>query len=148
MKDDDDDSESDNSDNSTSSKSEEASHRHNTSKLRSLLRQNNDRKNGYDIRNHGTKRKRGRARRGRRDAINRRKAPRVIIEPVTEIDVIGGVGWCIINVVEGTTASMGGALAGMGERRLPIVSAVTAYDHKTQGPILIGHGQVAWDDQP
>ena len=36
----------------------------------------------------------------------------------------------------------------MGEQRLPIVSAVTAYDHETEGPILIGHGQVAWDDQP
>ena len=36
----------------------------------------------------------------------------------------------------------------MGERRLPIVSAVTAYDHETEGPILIGHGKVAWDDQP
>ena len=28
------------------------------------------------------------------------------------------------------------------------MSAVTAYDHETEGPILIGHGQVAWDDQP
>ena len=43
---------------------------------------------------------------------------------------------------------MGGALAGMGEQRLPIVSAVTGYDHETEGPILIGHGQVAWDDRP
>ena len=50
--------------------------------------------------------------------------------------------------MDGTTANLGGALAGMGERRLPIVSAVTAYEHETQGPILIGHGQVAWDDQP
>ena len=34
------------------------------------------------------------------------------------------------------------------ERRLPIVSAVTAYDHETEGPILIGHGQVAWNERP
>ena len=36
----------------------------------------------------------------------------------------------------------------MGERRLPIVYAVTAYDHEMEGRILIGHGQVAWDDRP
>ena len=71
----------------------------------------------------------------------------MIIDPGTEIDVIGGVGWFILNVVDGTTANLGGALSGMGEQRLPIVSAVTAYDHETEGPILIGHGQVAWDDQ-
>ena len=28
------------------------------------------------------------------------------------------------------------------------MSAVTAYDHETEGPILIGHGQVAWDKRP
>ena len=75
--------------------------------------------------------------------FNRREAPRVIIDPGTEINAIGGVGWCITNVVDGTTANLGGSLAGMGEQRLPIVSAVTSYDHKTQGTILIGHGQVA-----
>ena len=80
--------------------------------------------------------------------INRREAPRVIIDPGTDIDVIGGVGWCSISVVDGTTANLGGALAGMGERRLPIVSAITAYDHETQGLIHIGHGQVAWDGGP
>ena len=72
----------------------------------------------------------------------------MIIYPGTEIDVIGGVGWFILSVVDGTTANLGGALSGMGERRLPIVSAVTAYDHETEGPILISHGQVAWDDRP
>ena len=80
--------------------------------------------------------------------VNSRAAPRLIIDPGTEIDVIGVVGWFILNVVDGTTVNLGGALAGMGEQRLPIVSAVTAYDHETEGPILIGHGQVAWDDQP
>ena len=63
--------------------------------------------------------------------INSRVAPRLIIDPGTEIDVIGGVGWSILNVVDGKTANLGGALAGMGERRLSIVSAVTAYDHET-----------------
>ena len=92
MKDDDDNSESDNSNESTSSKLEEASHRHNTSKVRSLLRKNNGRKKGSDGRNHGTNNKRGRARRGKKDVINRREAPRVISDPGKEIDVIGGVG--------------------------------------------------------
>ena len=72
----------------------------------------------------------------------------MIIDPGTEIDVIGGVGWYIINVVDGTKANLGGALAGMGKQRIPIVSTVTAYDHETEGTILIGHGQVAWDDRP
>ena len=72
----------------------------------------------------------------------------MIIDLGTEIDVIGGVGWFILNVVDGTTANLGGSLAGMGEPRLPILYAVTAYDHETEGPILIGHGQVAWDDRP
>ena len=72
----------------------------------------------------------------------------MIIDPGMEIDVIGGVRWIILNVVDGTTANLGGSLAGMGERRLPIVSAVTAYDHKTEGTILTSHGQVAWDDRP
>ena len=80
--------------------------------------------------------------------INSRVAPRMIIDPGTDIDVIGGIRWFILNVVDRTTANMGGALAGMGEQKLPIVSAVTAYDHKTEVPILIGHGKVAWDDQP
>ena len=71
----------------------------------------------------------------------------MIIDPGTEIDVIRGVGCFILNVVDVTTANLGRALAGMGERRLPIVSAVTAYDHETEGPILISHGQVAWDDR-
>ena len=80
--------------------------------------------------------------------INSRVALRIIIDPGTEIDVIGWVGWFILNVVDGMMANLGGALAGIGDRRLPIVSAVTAYDHETEGPILIGHGQAAWDDRP
>ena len=75
--------------------------------------------------------------------INSRVAPRMIINPGTEIDVIGGVRWFILNVVNGTVANLGGALAGMGEQILPIVSAITTYDHEKEGPILIGHGQVS-----
>ena len=29
-----------------------------------------------------------------------------------------------------------------------IVSTVTAHYHETEGPILIGHGKVAWNDRP
>ena len=53
----------------------------------------------------------------------------MIIDPGTNIDFIGVIGWFIINVVDRMKANLGGALAGMGERRIPIVSAVTAYDH-------------------
>ena len=72
----------------------------------------------------------------------------MIINPGTAIDVIRGVGWFILNIVDGKTTNLGGSLSGMGELRLPIVSAVTAYDHEIEGPILIGHGQVAWYDRP
>ena len=71
----------------------------------------------------------------------------MIIDPRTEIDVIGGVGWFILNVVDGTRANLGGSLAGMGERRLPIVSAITTYDHETEGPILVGHPKQLVHDQ-
>ena len=70
----------------------------------------------------------------------------MIIDPGMEIDVIGGVVWIILNVVDRKTADFGGSLAGMGERRIPIVSAVTAYEYEIEWTILIGHGQVAWDD--
>ena len=86
MKDEDDDSKSHQIDESTSSKSEEASQR-NTSKARSLTCKKNGGKNGYNGRDHGTKRKRGQSRRGRSDVINLRVAPRMIIDPGTEIDV-------------------------------------------------------------
>ena len=36
----------------------------------------------------------------------------MIIDPGTEIDVIGGVGWFILNVVDGAADNLGGALAG------------------------------------
>ena len=78
--------------------------------------------------------------------INSRVAPRMIIDRGMEIDVIGGVVWIILNVVDRKTAEFGGSLAGMGEQRLPIVSAVTAYEYETEWTILIRHGQVAWDD--
>ena len=145
MKDEDDDSNSKHSDKSTPSKSEEASQRK-KSKVRLLTRKKNGGKNWSKGRDHGKKRKCRRARRGRSDVINSRVAPRMIINPGTDIDFIGGVGWFILNVVDRATANLGGALAGMGEQRLPIVSAVTAYDHEMEGPILISHGQVAWDD--
>ena len=46
--------------------------------------------------------------------INSRVAPRMIIDQGTEIDVIGGVGWFILKEVNGTTANLVGALAGIG----------------------------------
>ena len=119
MKDEDDDSESEHSDKSNYSKSEEASQRK-TSKARSLTRKKNGGKNGSNKRDHGTKRKRGQARRGRSDVINSRVAPRMIIDPGEDIDVIGGFGWFILNVVDRTTGNLGGALAVMGNEDSPL----------------------------
>jgi hypothetical protein len=43
------------------------------------------------------------------------------------------------------TAQLDRALAGMGERSLPLVRAVTAYDHSVQGTILLGVGCAGYD---
>jgi hypothetical protein len=67
-----------------------------------------------------------------RTGINK---PRGIIDPETEIDVIGGPGWHVLSQIDNMNAQLDGALAGMGERTLPLVHAVTAYDHKTRGTI-------------
>jgi hypothetical protein len=45
------------------------------------------------------------------------------------------------------TAQLDGALAGMGERSLPLVRAVTAYDHSVQGTILLGVGCAGYDER-
>jgi hypothetical protein len=39
------------------------------------------------------------------------------------------------------------ALAGMSGDCLPVVTAVTAFDHKELGPVLLGVGAAAWDDR-
>jgi hypothetical protein len=88
-----------------------------------------------------TKRKRWtRNKKSRRSPLSRRgrtgiEKPRAIIDPGTEIDVIGGVGWHVLNKVDNMDAQLDGALVGMGGRSLPLVSAATAIDHKTEGTI-------------
>jgi hypothetical protein len=67
----------------------------------------------------------------RRNPVSRRgrtgiEKPRGIIDPGTEIDVIGGPGWHVISQIDNMNAQLDGALVGMGERTLPLVRAVTA----------------------
>ena len=88
----------------------------------------------------------------RRNPISRRgrtgiDLPRGIIDPGTEIDVIGGIGWHVLSKVDNMSAQLDGALAGMGERTLPLVRAVTAYDHEKGGTILLGVGCAGYDDR-
>ena len=64
--------------------------------------------------------------------------PRGIIDPGTEIDVIGGTGWHVLSQVDNMNVQLDGALAGMGERTLPMVRAVTAYDQEKRATIPLG----------
>jgi hypothetical protein len=93
------------------------------------------------------KKKQSKARhdKSRRNAVSRRgrtgkEKPRGNIYPGTEIDVIGGTGWHVVSTLScfNMTAQLDRALAGMGERSLPLVRVVTAYDHSTLGTILLG----------
>jgi hypothetical protein len=71
--------------------------------------------------------------------------PRAIIDPGTELDVIGGVGWRVLSTLDNQSAYLDGALEGMGECTLLLVNTVTAYDHPTEGAILLGAGSVGWN---
>jgi hypothetical protein len=51
----------------------------------------------------------------------------------------------VISQIDNMNAQLDGALAGMGERTLPLVRAVTAYDHKTRGTVLLGVGCAGHD---
>ena len=69
--------------------------------------------------------------------------PRVIIESRTKVDVIGGIRWSVQELIERVHTNLGGSLRRMGERNLLLVSAITAYNHKSFGIILVGHEQSA-----
>jgi hypothetical protein len=73
--------------------------------------------------------------------------PRGIIDPGTEIDVIGGPGWHILSKIENLNTQLDGALTGMGECCLPLVHAVIAYDHKMLGTVLLGAGCAGQDER-
>jgi hypothetical protein len=76
------------------------------------------------------------------------KKPRAIIDPGTEVDVIGGVGWKVLSKMDNQVAQLDGALEGMGEYSLPLVTAVTAHDHPTERTVLLGAGCAGWDERP
>ena len=60
--------------------------------------------------------------------------------------MIRSVGWEVQELVKRSHANLAGALTRMGQRTLPMVLTVTAFDHTTAGTILIGYSQDAWDD--
>ena len=73
---------------------------------------------------------------------------RGVIDPGTDYEVIGGVGW-EVETVTNVTTSMGGYFTDDdGRCRLPIVSAISAYEHPRLGTVLLGIGAAAWDDRP
>ena len=73
-------------------------------------------------------------------------APRAIIDPVTEQDIIGGVGWHILEMVEQISAGFIGALLGIGEVDLHMVKPITLGNSK-DGKILVGHAYAAYDNR-
>jgi hypothetical protein len=90
--------------------------------------------------------------RGRRNPIVRRgrtedEQPRVVLDEGTELEVIGGIGWTVLDELS-KTANMGGWRAGMEGPTLPLVNAVCAYDNKDGTTFLLGLGAAAWDDRP
>jgi hypothetical protein len=87
----------------------------------------------------------------RRNPIVRRgrvsnEEPKGIIDPGTDFELIGGVGWKVLERLNHET-QLDGALMGMSGDCLPVVTAVTAFDHKELGPVLLGVGAAAWDDR-
>ena len=70
---------------------------------------------------------------------------RVVIDPGTDFEVIGGVGWRVLERFN-RDASMSGAFAGSQGASYPVVSAATIFESEN-GPILLGIGAAAWDDR-
>ncbi len=69
-----------------------------------------------------------------------------MLDEGTEFEVIGGVGWKILERLS-KTANLGGWRSGMEGPSLPIVNAVTAYVSPSTGEvILLGLGATAFDD--
>jgi hypothetical protein len=90
------------------------------------------------------------SKRGRRNPVTRRgratdETPRAIIDPGTDFELLGGVGWKILGHHSGVT-QLDGALAGMTGVQLPTVEAITAFDNPDTGlTTIIGVGMAAFD---
>jgi hypothetical protein len=87
-----------------------------------------------------------------RNPVSRRgrtgkEKPRGGIDPGTEINVIGGPGWQVLSKTDNLNARLDGALSGMGECSLPLVTAVTAYDHRLLGKVLLGAGYAGYGER-
>lgn len=57
------------------------------------------------------------------------------------VNIIGSIGWWILELIEGRNALLGSALSGIGHRSLPLVNGITTYNHCTLGTILLGVGK-------
>jgi hypothetical protein len=73
-----------------------------------------------------------------------RHPPYAVIDPGAEKEVIGGVGWHILHFSD-KSESLSGALAGMGNKVLPSVDAVTAVEDTEGRVVLLGIGEAAYD---
>ena len=83
----------------------------------------------------------GRAKRSRRVADC---TPYIVIDSGADIDIIGGAGWRVLQELD-QSVRIDGPLSNMTGFQLPIVSAITAYDHPIQGTILLGIGVAAFN---
>ena len=95
-------------------------------------------------------RRKGKARRNPIEQLAARRGrqayARALLDSGTDYEVIGGVGWQVTQRYDRET-EIGGAFEGSPGSTLPVVSALTIYEHPDQGPILLGIGAAAWDDR-
>jgi hypothetical protein len=106
--------------------------------------------NNSDTKIGSSKKNPAKSKKGRRNPVTRRgrvtnEAPRAIIDPGTDYELLGGVGWKILGYHSDVT-KLDGALAGMEGVELPTVEAITAFDDPDTGITeLIGIGKAAFD---
>lgn len=72
---------------------------------------------------------------------------RVIFNPGTELDVISGIGWRILDWIVGHNAVLGSVLAGLGQKTLSLVNAITCYNNSIIGLTLIGIGSAGYNQR-
>ena len=75
-----------------------------------------------------------------------RHQPYVVIDIGTEREVIGGVGWQILNFPD-KSEPLSGTLAGMGTEVLPSVNAFAAVNDQNGNAVLLGVRGAAYDQR-
>ena len=79
-------------------------------------------------------------------AGHRKGEPYSVVDSGASVDMVGGLGWKILHVSEKKDLLLG-ALAGMGTCTLPRVDAVTCLTDVSGKTVLIGMGDVSWDQR-